>query len=118
MAGHHKNRKSAAAKAATNTAREDRALQGDSVARDDLVWLRNAWVDVAELAVAEVKSEGQVSIVNAGDQVQKHPAVTVLEAASKRLETIVVLLSDFPVDDEEVEDLPDDAPAVFTPRAV
>ena len=61
------------------------AVKGDGVASAD---------GVGNLvAVEELESETSVTIVNAGDQVQKHPGVTVLEAASKRIEALVVPLT-------------------------
>lgn len=95
MASGGHNRKTAKELAASATDREDRLLSADNPGRDHLVGLLTAWVDVANVALAELKSEGTVSIVNAGDQVQKHPAVTVLESASKRIETLVVMTDRF-----------------------
>jgi hypothetical protein len=83
--------------AASATAREDRLLSADSPGREHLAGLLDAWLMVARVAVAELESETSVTIVNAGDQVQKHPGVTVLEAASKRVEALVVLLDRFAV---------------------
>ena len=65
------------------------------LAENSRLMMLTAWVEVANTAVAEIKSETTVCIVNAGDQVQKHPAVTVLEAASKRIEALVVMTDRF-----------------------
>ena len=111
--------KTAKEKAAAATEREDRALV-DSGNRKHLEDLLGAWVAVANQALEELAGEGRVSVVNAGDQLQKHPAVTVLEAASKRVEALCVLVERF--DDAGVADpaesLPQGAPERFKPRAV
>lgn len=104
MASGGHNRKTAKELAASATERSDRLLASDNPGRDQLTYLLDAWEVVAKTAVAELTSEMSVTIVNAGDQVQKHPGVTVLEAASKRIEALVVLLDRF--------DEPDGSPGV------
>jgi hypothetical protein len=76
-----------------------------------------AWVRVAEVAVEELESEAVVTIVNAGDQAQKHPAVTVLEAASKRIESLVVLVDRFADAVDVVDVVEDDLPERWKPGA-
>ena len=92
--------------------------RGDGVGREHLAQLLDDWVDVAQAAVAEIEGAGAVTILNAGEQTQKHPAVTVLEAASKRVEALVVLLDRFGeagVDDGGGEDAP---PRTYEPPRV
>ena len=114
------NRKTSKELQLAATERSDRLLASDAPGRGDLMGLLHAWREVALVAVEELKSEQTVTIVNAGDQVQKHPGVTVLEAASKRIEALVVLLGRFEDDApvEGVDDLPDDAPPRWTPEVV
>lgn len=120
MASGGHNRKTAKELAAAATEREDRILNANNPGRGHIESLLDRWAEVADMAIAEIKSETSVSIVNAGDQVQKHPAVTVLEAASKRIESLVVMVDRFGSEgsDEKPGDLPDDAPPAWGPRAV
>jgi hypothetical protein len=89
------NRKTARELAQAATVREERLLKGSNPGREHLTYLLDAWARVARTAVAEIEAETTVTIVNAGDQVQKHPGVTVLEAASKRIEALVVMVDRF-----------------------
>lgn len=110
--------KKTAKELAAQASREEQVLLS-STNRQKIESLLTAWVDVANVALSEIKSETTVSIVNAGDQLQKHPAVTVLEAASKRIEALVVLVERVADDAEgDGDDLPDDAPEAWGPRAV
>lgn len=111
--------KTAKEKAAAGTLRADRLLTDES-SRKSLQDLLAAWLLIANQALDELAGDGRVSVVNAGDQLQKHPAVTVYETASKRAEKIILLLERF--DDagesDPAEELPQGAPARFKPRAV
>jgi hypothetical protein len=110
-------RKTASELAMQATVREDRLLSADASGREHLDALLAAWVRVAGVAIEELESERTVSIVNAGDQVQKHPAVTVLEAASKRVEALVVLCDRFAVPADPAGELEDDLPERWKPGA-
>ena len=115
MASGGHNRKTAAELAASLTDRGDRLIGHDAEGRVHLVELMDAWVRVARTAVSEIESETSVTIVNAGDQVQKHPGVTVLEAASKRIEALVVLLDRFADADDVADDLDNELPDRWKP---
>jgi hypothetical protein len=112
------NRKTARELADAATSRSDRLL-ADVSSREHLRALLHEWVSVAQLAVQEISSETSVTVVNAGDQLQRHPAVTVLETASKRIEALVVLAERFE-DDESggADDSMPPEPPKFTPRVV
>ena len=111
------NRRTAAELAAAASREEARLLSADASGREHLDALLAAWVRVAGVAIEELESERTVSIVNAGDQVQKHPAVTVLEAASKRVEALVVLCDRFAVPVDPAGELEDDVPERWKPGA-
>lgn len=91
------NKKSVSELAASATEREDRLLSADNPGREHLTNLLNDWALVAHEAskVIRRKRRGGVTINNAGDQMQRHPAVNVLEIASKRIEALVVLYERF-----------------------
>jgi phage terminase small subunit len=100
MASGGHNKKRASQKAMQGTLDATKLLQ-DSASRERIGYLLDEWMKVARIAVEELQSETSVTIVNAGDQVQKHPAVTVLEAASKQLQSLTMLAEQFvePEDD-------------------
>lgn len=102
----------------TNRADRDRLLSGEY--SDRICALLDAWVGIAQSACVEIDEAGAVTILNAGEQLQKHPAVTVLETASKRVEALVLLADQFDESGAQgvLPDLPDGAPAPFKPRAV
>lgn len=108
MASGGHNRKTAKELAAAASEREALLLSADNPARVHLDYLMTAWVRVAETAVSELESEQVVTIVNAGDQAQKHPGVTVLETASKRIEALVVLCDRFAEAGDPADELGDD----------
>lgn len=120
MASGGHNRKSLTELSASATDREDRLLSADNPGREHLAELLDNWVEVAHQAVAVIKRKrkGGVTINNAGDQMQKHPAVTVLETASKRIEALVVLVDRFVDHDDDDDDDDDDLPARWKPKAV
>lgn len=120
MASGGHNRKSVAELAASATDREDRLLRADNPGRQHLTELLDNWLEVAEAAVTIIKRKrrGGVTINNAGDQMQKHPAVTVLETASKRIEALVVLVDRFVDPDDDDDDDDDDLPPRWRPQAV
>lgn len=120
MASGGHNKKSVSERDASGTLRADRDKSLSGEYAEHIASLLTAWVGVVESACVEIDEAGAVTILNAGEQLQKHPAVTVLETASKRVEALVVLAGQF---DEsgakgDLPDLPDGAPAPFKPRAV
>lgn len=120
MASGSGNRKSRREKSLSGTDRADRDKPISGEYADHIASLLSAWVGVVESACVEIDEAGAVTILNAGEQLQKHPAVTVLETASKRVEALVVLAGQFDESGAKgvLPDLPDGAPAPFKPRAV
>jgi hypothetical protein len=104
-------------KALQGTLKDVAQLSSDE-SRERIAYLADRWAEVARLAVEEIASETSVTIVNAGDQVQPHPAVKVLESASKELRALVVLADSFSVPGAGVGVLPEGAPPAWTPKAV
>jgi hypothetical protein len=119
MASGGHNRKSVSELAASATEREDRLLNADNPGRAHLAELLDDWLFVAAAAVTVIKRKrkGGVTINNAGDQMQKHPAVTVLETASKRIEALVVLVDRFVDPDADDDDDDDDLPPRWRQKA-
>ena len=96
----------------------DKSLSGEYA--EHIASLLTAWVGVVESACVEIDEAGAVTILNAGEQLQKHPAVTVWKRRRSVLRRWLVLAGQF---DEsgakgDLPDLPDGAPAPFKPRAV
>jgi hypothetical protein len=117
MASGGHNRKTSKELAAAATARGDRVMKAPTAGRGELEALLESWLEIAGIALQELRAETSVTIVNAGDQVQKHPGVTVFESASKRIESLVVLLGRVGDESGAGDDVPE-PPRVWKPKAV
>lgn len=89
----------------------------EGASREALLELLDEFVEISRMAYAEVASEQATTIVNSGDQVQKHPAVSVLEICSKQIQSLVIQVERFAEVGGE-SSASDGPPPAWTPKAV